>query len=529
MSSGADPSNPTQHTGFLDGVQGAAGSTWLQLRRILSTAARPGSLSRMLHPLALARGLKSALTPSFKTDDSSSSKPLRPTAYLDGLRGWAAFLVYWHHHNLWAHSFVLGRSGDILENAWGYKGNYHLATFYGTRLFFTGGHLAVAIFYVISGYVLTISSLHFIHAKQPARVGDIVASALFRRWFRLYIPLIVTTFVYVTSWHVLGLWTPQATPKATYADEVWNWYVEFKNFSFVFKEGSLWPSYNGHLWSIPLEMRGSIVTYVAALTLARARTRARLLCEVALVYYFMYVCDAWYAAAFMSGMLQADLDLLAKLPQATSGFPQFLRDLEKYKTPIAYGCLVIAMWFSGVPCHTNKIEEMRANPGWYYLSYLKPQAVFDPKWFFLPIAANCIVWAIPRLPALKAFFEGPFCQYLGYISFALYLVHGPVLATLGDRIYNAVGWVSPTEESHEMLAGWINKFPLPTSGALGLEPAFLLPNIILLPVTLTLAKFVTRFVDEPAVKFSQWLWRLINKDEQIPHQNGRVVGLERVD
>ncbi|CAN8106144.1 unnamed protein product [Discula destructiva] len=518
--------SPSHQIGLLDGAQDAAGSTWSQLRRSLSTA-RPG---KMLNPPTLLRGLKGFLSPRYSRVDDKDTRPLRPTAYLDGLRGFAAFLVYWHHHVLWSHSYVVGKSGDILENAWGYNGHYHLATFYGTRLFFTGGHLAVAIFYVISGYVLTQKALTLIQAGQHVRVGEVVASALFRRWFRLYIPLIVTTFVYVTSWHVFGIWTPQTEPKATYGEEVWNWYVEFKNFSFVFKEGSLWPSYNGHLWSIPLEMRGSVVTYVAALTLARATTKARLLCEVGLVIYFLYICDAWYAAVFMAGMLQADLDLLARRPEPNSGFPRFLRDLERYKTYIVWGCLLLALFFSGVPCHTNKMDELRANPGWYWLSYLKPQAVFDPKWFFLAIAANLVVFAVPRVPAIKAFFEGPFCQYLGYISFSLYLVHGPLLAVVGDRVYTAVGWASPVTKSREMLAWWIDRLPLPTSGPLGLEPAFLLPHIILLPLTLSVAGFVTRTVDEPSVKLAQWFWNLVNNNEpQTPHQNGRAITSERAE
>lgn len=516
----SDPA-PAQshHIGLLDGVQDAAGSTWLRVRRIFSTA-RP---AKMLNPNSLIRGLKNLASPTYANfDHHDRAKPLRPTAYLDGLRGFAAFLVYCHHHVLWTHSYVLGRSGDVLENAWGYKGNHHLATFYGTRLFFTGGHIAVAIFYVISGYVLTIKALQLMQAGQNGRVADVVASALFRRWFRLYIPLIVTTFVLVTSWHMFGIWNAASEPKNTYAEEVWNWYVEFKNYSFLFKEGALWPSYNGHLWSIPLEMRGSIVTYVAALTLARARTSARLLCEFGLVIYFMYIVDAWYASIFMAGMLQADLDLLAKRTEPNSGFPKFLRKLERHKTAIIWVCLVVAFFFSGVPSHTNSMDEMRENPGWYYLSYLKPQAVYDPKWFFLAIAANCIVWAVPRVPAMRAFFEGPFCQYLGYISFSLYLVHGPVLSMVGDRIYHAVGWVSAVGATREHLAWWINRIPLPTSGPLGLEPALILPNIILLPLTLSIAGFVTRAVDEPAVKFSQWLWKLVNDPDQAPQQNGRA-------
>lgn len=469
----------------------------------------------MLTPSTLFRAARHLVAPkTVMADDKAFDRPLRPTAYLDGLRGFAAFLVYWHHHELWAHMYPPGRTEDIFENSWGRNGEYHLATFYGTRLFFTGGHIAVAVFYVISGYVLTLKALQCIQNGQHARVVDVVASALFRRWFRLYIPVLVTTFVLITVWHLFGIWNPQTEPKPTYAAEVWNWYKEFKNLSFIFKEGPMWPSYNGHLWSIPLEMRGSIITYVAALTLFRATTKARLLCEFGLAFYFMYICDAWYCSVFMMGMLQCDLDLLARRPEPNSGFPSFLRRLESHKKMIYSALLVLALFFSGVPSHSRDVDEFRSNPGWYYLFYLKPSAVYDPKWFFLAIAANCLVAAIPRIPWLRHFFEGRFCQYLGRISFSLYLVHGPILHLLGDRLYHAVGFIAPFQATQEKYGRLVNSIPLPIAGPLGLEPAFLLPHVILLPVTLWIADVVTRHVDEPAVKFSQWMWNSIQQPKE---------------
>lgn len=507
----------SQSGGLLDNPEHANGSTWHNVCRVTSTA-------RSVKMSNLIRGAKNILVPWEKDQGGDKDqKPLRPTAYLDGLRGFAAFLVYWQHHQLWAHAWAGDKGMDVFENAWGWEGRYHLATFHGIRTFFTGGHLAVATFYVISGYVLTVKALQLIHNRQHLKVSDVVASALFRRWFRLYIPLIVTTFVYVTSWHVFGLWNSWSQPKDTYLEEVWNWYVEFKNFSYIFKEGPIWPSYNGHLWSIPLEMRGSIITYVAALTLSRATHKARLLCEVGLIIYFMYISDAWYGAVFMAGMLQADLDLLARRSEPHIGFPEFLRRLERHKTTIFYSAFFIGLYLGGVPSHTLKLEDIRSNPGWYWLSYLKPQAVFDPKWFYLSIASNLIVASIPRIPWLKRFFESKFCQYLGRVSFALYLVHGPVLVTLGDRLFHAVGYVAPDPVSKEKLGWWINKFPLPTTGPMGLEPAFVLPQIILLPVTFWLADFVTRTVDEPSVRFAQWFWKTIQQDDTPSVKNGEAA------
>ncbi|KAJ9148933.1 Acyltransferase 3 [Pleurostoma richardsiae] len=453
------------------------------------------------------RWLKTSLWPQ-SAPVSDQPLKLRPTAYLDGLRGFAAFIVYWHHHELWTHAAEAGGDNAVFENAFGWNGNFHFATFYGVRNFFSGGHIAVALFYVISGYVLTLKPLSLIHAGELLKLGDNLASAFFRRWFRLYIPLIVTTFVTITIWHAFGIWNAACEPKSTYREEVWEWYADFKNFSFLFKEGGKpWLDVNQHLWSIPLEMRGSMVVYIAALALSRATTNARLLCLVLLAFYFMYIADGYYGALFVAGMLQSDLDQLAK--KYEDEFPRFLRRLEPYKTFIYYHLLVIAMFLSGVPTHDYDVEHLRQNPGWYWLSYLKPQAVFDYKWFYLFWAANFIVAAVPRIPWLKRFFECRFCQYLGRISFSLYLVHGPVLHMIGDRLYAAVGWARPVGPETDKLGSWINIMPLPKTGPMGLEVAFLLPHIILLPLTLWVADVVTRAVDEPSVKIAQWMYKKI--------------------
>lgn len=448
------------------------------------------------------RRLRSVVWP--KAKPSAPEQPLRKTAYLDGLRGFAAFLVYWQHHQLWAHE---PQDGEVIENAFGFQGNYHFATFLGTRLLFNGGHFAVATFFVMSGYVLSTKPLSLIQAGEQTKLADNLASQLFRRWLRLYIPLIVTTFLYMLTWHAFGgLWIQSATKQSNIRDEMWWWYAELKNFSFIFNGGGdPWFSYNVHLWSIPVEMKGSVLVYMALMALSRATTRARLWCEAGLMFYFLYIADGWYCCFFMAGMFLADLDLLAEKKQ----LPGFFTMLAPYKKFIYYHFFAIAIYLGGVPSQNSDITLLRSNRGWYYLSFLKPQAVFDYKWFYLFFAATFLVSATPRIRWLKAFFETRFCQYLGRVSFALYLVHGPVLWTLGDRLYTAVGWAGGGNGNAAIdgLPWWVDRFPLPKTGPLGLEVAFLVPHIVLLPVTFWAAEMVTRYVDEPAVRFAQWCYR----------------------
>ncbi|EXJ91013.1 hypothetical protein A1O1_04120 [Capronia coronata CBS 617.96] len=436
--------------------------------------------------------------PSNASKTALQNSKANRTAYLDGLRGFAALLVYLGHHQLWAHDAL--KADRILENAYGYDNQYYFACLPVVRMFFSGGHFAVTVFFVLSGYVLSCKPLTMIHAGEYMRLGDNLASALFRRWLRLHIPVICTTFCYMTSWHVFG-YTADPLPYSTYLEDLWNWYVEFKNFSFIFTTGGKpWFSYNFHVWSIPIEFKGSILIYTALLALSRCTRNARLWCELGLILYFMYIVDGWFCSVFMSGMLLGDLDLLA----ASDNLPHLFSNLARFKSFIFYTLFVVGLYLGGVPSFSADINYLRESPGWGLLSLLKPQAVYDYKWFYLFWAATFVVASIQHIPRLKGFFETRFNQYLGRISFAFYLVHGPILCSLGDRIYAAAGWIK--ESQITTIPGWIDLVPLPKIGPFGLELSFLLPQLILLPVTLWVAEVATSLIDEPSVLFSQWLY-----------------------
>ena len=441
------------------------------------------------------------MRPSFLTRSGGSraKEQLGRTAYLDGLRGFAALLVYWQHHHLWARDAL--EADKIFENAFGYNGNYYFACLPGVRTFFSGGHFAVTVFFVISGYVLAAKPLSLIQAGEYVKLGDSLASSLFRRWMRLYIPIIVTTFLYMTSWHALGIWT-DSEHQGSYGDELLKWYRELKNFSFVFNTGGEpWFHYNGHVWSIPVEFKGSIIVYTALMAFSRCRKNARLWCEVGLIYYCMYIVDGSFFSMFLAGMLLSDLDLLAMKNELPSWFAK----LEPWKELIFFNLFIISIYLGGVPSNSSDMEVLRSSGGWYFLSFLKPQAVFNYKWFYLFWASASLVASVPHLPWLKSFFEMRFNLYLGRISYAFYLVHGPVLWTLGDRLYVAVGWYRDAHRT--AVPGWIDLFPLPKAGPFGLELSFLLPHLIILPVTLWMAELVTRAVDKPTVRFVGWAYR----------------------
>lgn len=444
-------------------------------------------------------GFLAVLRPAIFSRAPQRPAKLRRTAYLDGLRGFAAVMVYLLHHQLWSHEHLM--ADRKLETAWGYNDEYYLAAFPVLRNFFTGGHYAVATFFVISGYVLSAKPLALIQSREYEKLVENVASALFRRWLRLYLPIVGVTLVVVFLWHWFGL-LANFVPEHTLRAELWRWYIEFKSITWVFRSGGdPWFRYNPHTWSIPLEFKGSIIIYTAAIAFSRCTRNARLWCEVGLWYYFMYIADGAHFAMFVGGMFLCDMDLLA----ARDELPNWLNRLKPYKTQLMYVIFFASIILGGCPSWDAHEDGLKKSPGWRYLSFMKPQAVFDYKWFFLFWASFTIVLTTPHIGWLKRFFETRFCLYLGRISYMFYLVHGPILWILADRLYTATGFVKEGQEM--VLPGWPNRLTLPMIGPFGMELAYIVPQMFLLPFTLWVAEIGTTLIDDPAIRLCAWLYK----------------------
>jgi peptidoglycan/LPS O-acetylase OafA/YrhL len=447
-----------------------------------------------------------------RSRNHGETRQLKKTAYLDGLRGFSALLVYLHHHTIWAHSASYGMA--VLENAFGWEGHHVFACLPILRNFFTGGNSAVAVFFLISGYVLSVSPLHALHSSEPSRIGDYLGSAFFRRWVRLFLPVLATTFVWMTTWHVFDIKSNNSIskqPESSYSQEIWVFYRDFKAYSFIFNEG-YWNGYNDHLWSIPLEFRGSVFVWTVLLAISRFAPGVRLILEAGLTFYLIFIVDGWYCACFIIGLMLCEMDMLVEKDCA----PPLLTRLTPKRSWIYWIFLIVALYLAGVPSilHSQDpvkdLEGLRNNsPGWYYLSFLVPEPFSDYRWFYRIIAGTLLMISIPRITILKNLMESRFCQFLGKHSYALYLVHGPILWSVGDRIYAAVGRTH--DKQHENIPAWVNLVPLSGKGPFGLEINYILAQLILLPLTLWVASLVTKTVDEPSVNFARRMFDICNK------------------
>lgn len=127
------------------------------------------------------------LAPRFLHTNRSHTRNLHlhPTKYLDGVRGVAALFVVFHH---------IGANFTANEHHGYYSRDSSFFTLPGVRVFHAGRFM-VQIFFVLSGYVLSIRGLQLGRQGNAEKLLDSLASSVFRRWFRLYIPVLVATFM----------------------------------------------------------------------------------------------------------------------------------------------------------------------------------------------------------------------------------------------------------------------------------------------------------------------------------------------
>ncbi|KAF5581439.1 acyltransferase [Fusarium pseudoanthophilum] len=359
--------------------------------------------------------------------------------YLDGLRGFASLLVYIHHHVLWAH----GSAHSVIERSFGYRQRYHFITLPFVRIFFNGGHFGTACLFVLSGYVLSIKILRFHNVPvqtssstlaRKIQLLDHVRSAIIRRWFRLYLPLFSTTFAQITIVHLWKLPVSSFEPKATYIREIGALISEFLDFSFIFnRTASPWLTYNDHLWSVPMEFQGSLVTLLLLLVVYGVSPYQRMAVYVVFITYFLVlVTDGWHCAFFIAGASIRDWETWSQMES------HVLFTSKTTSRFVSNTLVILGLYLGGVPtCVTTKC--FRMNPGWQYLSGLSRIVRCDPKWIYLFLGSTLFFSSLRHTWLKKAVESGVF-RGLATMSYALYLTHGPVIQIFADFLYSLVGW-----------------------------------------------------------------------------------------
>ncbi|KAF3763302.1 hypothetical protein M406DRAFT_279359 [Cryphonectria parasitica EP155] len=289
------------------------------------------------------------------------------------------------------------------------------------------GRIGVTIFAFVTGYVCALKPIKlYKQGNQEAAFVSISKSAL-RRFPRLFLPAAAATCVsfllaelglYAVAKHQDSWWVDVQSPKrfAYLGEAVVN---------LVYNIVTTWTrgvnDYDNSQWTLLPLLKGSMWVYAFMVATAYVKPRYRMWASFGLWVYFYCASDSAFGMQFFWGTLIADLQnhepftaLIASRPRASAIISGFL--------------LFIGLTFASYP--EGHAEWM----GWSrtLLSIMRPILPNNPDFprFASGIGLEFISIGIVFSPFLQKALSSRYLLFLGRMSFAVYLLHGPLLKTV---------------------------------------------------------------------------------------------------
>lgn len=185
-------------------------------------------------------------------------------------------------------------------------------------------------------------------------------------------------------------------------------------------------------------------------------------------------------------MVLAEMDLVRDAHSGPAP-PPFLEVVSKWKMPTKVPSfwafiIVISLYLMSMPDVNPELA-----PGWANLTSMIPSWWVGERYrFWQSISAVLFIWAVGHCPSWQSFYNSDVVQYFGKLSYALYLVHGPVLHCIGYQIQKMT-WGITGVEGHAYNFG------------------FVMSGFFIMPITIWIADMFWRGVDIPTVKFAKWV------------------------
>ncbi|EME44961.1 hypothetical protein DOTSEDRAFT_70867 [Dothistroma septosporum NZE10] len=452
---------------------------------------------------------------------------LRETAWLDGLRGVAAFLVMIYHFNItfWNAFYVEAPFGalTIPDERLGLPGGWRVWDFWRLpflRIWMCSGHAQVSVFFVLSGFVLSWGPLGHIQAGRQEKVLQGLGSATFRRWVRLYVPCFA-----VAGWELLEMWVgwrdmANLERRGNFFAQLWDYLKANEQFADPFlinRDGfNSNHRYDWTMWTIPYEFSGSMLVFVVLLAISRFEEYRKRMIVIGGVALYACLRAEWNFWLFSTGML------LANYVRHAGGFEQLTRSTGRRLYLMSIMMLIVGILLAGVPSN----NQFYTRPGYDWLRDLLPLHWLEIEggtrlwWCWSGIL---FIFGACHLAAVRRLFEFSFVRHLGRISYMLYLTHRIVLnlvgGTLRSIVYSFIGRDKFIDDSAE--------------DATILHPVFTLLGYLallsaLLPLCLIVANWAEMGIDRPSTKLARRLddWFLgSSPSKEIAHsgENGSLL------
>ncbi|KIX02035.1 uncharacterized protein Z518_07974 [Rhinocladiella mackenziei CBS 650.93] len=450
-------------------------------KQILSKAL---SAMRPAHAYKLGKRFAYCFVPQLfrsRVWNDADPKPKQfPTSYLSGLRGITSVKVFTFHY-----TFAFG---DFGFQPWGTDDRHRYVLELPIIRYFYSGFTA-HVFFGIAGYLTTLRLFQLMDKHDQASQSKVllnVSGALFRRAFRLYLPVLIVTLItahyiyfgfyeenrsYISQnpKYFPGTWNEPKPPQfAAYHEQLRFWAREMFDLTNIFKHGAVYPDHDQHLWSILAEFKGSLFLYLILIATMQCRRYVRL-ATMCIMTYMFFLWNHWEIWVYILGAIVAQVDLLLteqeqerkitlvpeRLPPSPPHSPASEhKPLETWHRQIPprnmkfylrfFGFLV-AFYFLSYPIdgYTDYA------PGYITLNRLIPEWMERKDKFYPNIGTAILLLLLaradPTTSIWRRILNSDLAQYLGKISFGLYLVHGPILHAIGYMIPHKIWWWIGTE------------------------------------------------------------------------------------
>ncbi|MDB5134935.1 MAG: Peptidoglycan/LPS O-acetylase OafA/YrhL, contains acyltransferase and SGNH-hydrolase domain [Mucilaginibacter sp.] len=335
-------------------------------------------------------------------------KKAKKLTYLEGIRGLAAFMVVIHHYLL--AFYPAQASGDATNT---HFGSLELWYYKSPFIFLTNGQLFVFVFFILSGYVL---SKKFFLEKDM----DYLVSASLRRFPRLYIPV---AFTLIIAFILLKFSLNFNSEASNITKSLWFASLHGKSSITHFLSCLFYRTmfigdntYNTVLWTISQELFGSFLVF-AALALTRNAKNSFII--YVLLFVLFVTAEKFEYCAFIFGIML----------NYTDSF-----EIKKilHKRIVIVLLLLAGLFLGGFP-HVYFISTPTLNGTIYsFLNYsfiIKRDALLNATGAFL------LILAVQQSTKLQHIFSSRALAFLGYISFAMYLIHVPVLQSFSSFLF----------------------------------------------------------------------------------------------
>lgn len=377
---------------------------------------------------------------------------------LEGLRGLAALMVVVFHSLYLFFPFMM--EGDA---TYGAISKTHLENFfYGNPLsvFFSGG-FAVTIFFVLSGFVLSVSYMR-------GRDDDEVRKLALKRYLRLMPPAAVSIAI---AYILLSFGLMKNQEAATimgnqWLGGLWNFTPNifeamYQAFIGAYTTGQV--TYNSVLWTMQYEFLGSFLIFGTLLLFGKLKIR-----WLVYVVLALFLWKTWYFG-FVLGAVLAELHTNKSLSKK-------LQDFKYWPVVLIAGLLA-----GGYP--KGPIKDT-----FYNYLHIGLLGQFQNFSFWLTIGAVLVVLCALYWRPMKRVLSTKYLAHFGKLTYSLYLTHKLILVTVTSYMVIIL-----------------------TNRGFGLKPTILIVLPLSFALMYVIAYGFTRYVDVPSIRLARNFCKTILK------------------